>query len=102
MACVNLVKAWRTEKILRRLNAQLIVADKNKTLLVSGGGDVVEPEDGIIAIGSGGLYALSAAKALADVEGIDAEEIARKSMYTLFVVLANVYKENRWRFVRVH
>lgn len=81
MACVNLVKAWRTEKILRRLNAQLVVADKSKTLLVSGTGDVVEPEDGLVAIGSGGLYALSAAKALVDIEGVDAEEIARKSMY---------------------
>lgn len=102
MACVNLVKAWRTEKILRRLNAQLVVADKTKTLLVSGTGDVVEPEDGLVAIGSGGLYALSAAKALVDIEGIDAEEIARKSMLVYSISPIHIPQENCRRFVCVH
>lgn len=103
IACVNLVKAWRTEKILRRVNAQLVVADKTKTLIVSGGGDVVEPEDGLAAIGSGGLYALSAAKALIDIDGLDAEDIARKSMYVdqIYNDLTRVQEDSR-RLVRIH
>jgi ATP-dependent HslUV protease, peptidase subunit HslV len=79
-ACIELAKDWRTERFLRRLEAMMLVADKEVSLMVSGSGDVLEPEDGILAIGSGGNYALSAARALIDVEGIDAEAIARKAM----------------------
>src|SRR5271155_3047640 len=77
-ACVELAKDWRTDRYLRRLEAMMAVADKDVSLLLSGTGDVLEPEGGIIAIGSGGNYALSAARALIDVEGMDAEAIARK------------------------
>ena len=79
-ACVELAKAWRTDKYLRRLEAMMAVADENVSLILTGQGDVLEPEDGVIAIGSGGNYALSAAKALMDIKGLDAEEIARRSM----------------------
>jgi ATP-dependent HslUV protease subunit HslV len=79
-ACVELAKDWRTDKYLRRLEAMMIVADHETTFILSGNGDVIEPEDGIAAIGSGGVYARSAAKALIDVEGYDAEKIVRKSM----------------------
>ena len=79
-ACVELAKDWRTDRYLRRLEAMMAVADKDVSLLLSGSGDVLEPEGGIIAIGSGGNYALSAARALIDVEGMDAEAIARKAM----------------------
>ena len=79
-ACVDLAKDWRTDRYLRKLEALMAVADKDVSLLLSGTGDVLEPEGGIIAIGSGGNYALSAARALIDVEGLDAEAIARKSM----------------------
>jgi len=79
-ACIELAKDWRTERFLRRLEALMLVADKDVSLMVSGSGDVLEPEDGLLAIGSGGNYALSAARALIDVEGIDAEAIARKAM----------------------
>lgn len=78
-ACVELTKDWRTDRYLRRLEAMMLVADKNVSLLLSGSGDVLEPEDGIMAIGSGGNYALSAARALADTDH-DAEEIVRRSM----------------------
>src|SRR4051812_49937946 len=79
-ACIELAKDWRTDRYLRRLEALMAVADKDVSLLLSGTGDVLEPEGGIIAIGSGGNYALSAARALGDVEGLDAEAIARKAM----------------------
>lgn len=79
-ACVELAKDWRTDKYLRRLEALMAVVDKDVSLILSGTGDVVEPEDGLIGIGSGGTYALSAARALIDVDGMDAEAIARKSM----------------------
>ena len=79
-ACVELAKDWRTDRYLRRLEAMMAVADKDVSLLLSGTGDVLEPEGGIIAIGSGGNYALAAARALIDVEGLDAESIARKAM----------------------
>jgi len=80
LACVNLVKAWRTDKMLRHLNANLCVADKKSSFLVSGDGTVLEPEDGLMAVGSGGLFALASAKTLVDNTEIDAEEIARKAM----------------------
>jgi ATP-dependent HslUV protease subunit HslV len=79
-ACIELAKDWRTDRYLRRLEAMMAVADKDVSLLLSGTGDVLEPEGGIIAIGSGGNYALSAARALIDIEGLDAETIARKAM----------------------
>src|SRR2546430_10894767 len=79
-ACIELDKDWRTDRYLRRLEALMAVADKDVSLLLSGTGDVLEPEGGIIAIGSGGNYALAAARALVDVEGLDAEAIARKAM----------------------
>ena len=79
-ACVELAKDWRTDRYLRRLEAMMAVADKEVSLILSGTGDVLEPEDGIIGIGSGGGYALAAARALLDVEGLDAETIARRAL----------------------
>jgi len=78
-ACVELAKDWRTDRYLRRLEALLAVADSNVTLLLSGNGDVVEPEAGLVGIGSGGNYALAAARALMDTD-MSAEEIARRAM----------------------
>ncbi|GLR47312.1 ATP-dependent protease subunit HslV [Sphingomonas astaxanthinifaciens] len=78
-AAVELAKDWRTDKYLRNLEAMMIVADAEVMLVITGNGDVLEPEGGIAAIGSGGLYALSAAKALADYEG-DPEKLARRAM----------------------
>lgn len=79
-ACVELAKDWRTDRYLRRLEALLAVADKDRSLLLTGQGDVLEPEDSVIGIGSGGNYALSAARALMTVEGLSAEETARRAM----------------------
>jgi ATP-dependent HslUV protease subunit HslV len=78
-ACVELAKDWRTDRYLRRLEAMMIVADKTTSLVLTGTGDVLEPEGGVAAIGSGGNYALAAARALADSD-LDAEAIARKAM----------------------
>ncbi|KEG21158.1 ATP-dependent protease subunit HslV [Bartonella bacilliformis] len=78
-ACVELAKDWRTDRYLRRLEAMMLVADKKTTLVLTGLGDVLEPRDGIMAIGSGGNFALSAARALMDMD-LDAEAIARKAM----------------------
>jgi ATP-dependent HslUV protease subunit HslV len=79
-SAVELAKDWRTDRILRRLEAMLIVLDKNSTFLLSGNGDLIEPDDGIVAIGSGGPYALAAAKALANNSDLDARAIAEKAM----------------------
>ncbi|MER2520077.1 MAG: ATP-dependent protease subunit HslV [Bdellovibrionales bacterium] len=79
-ACVEMAKDWRTDRYLRRLEAMMAVADRSTSLILSGTGDVLEPEDGIIGIGSGGHYALSAARALIDREDMDAEAIARKAL----------------------
>lgn len=79
-ACVELAKDWRTDKYLRRLEALMAVADKEGSFILTGNGDVLEPEDGIIGIGSGGSYALAAARALFD-QPLSAEEIARKAMH---------------------
>ncbi|AKR49050.1 HslU--HslV peptidase proteolytic subunit [Acetobacter pasteurianus] len=79
-ACVELAKDWRTDRYLRRLEAMMAVADAEHSFTLTGNGDVLEPEDGIIAIGSGGNYALSAARALLTVDGLGAEEIVRRSM----------------------
>ncbi|HEV7415953.1 ATP-dependent protease subunit HslV [Tianweitania sediminis] len=78
-ACVDLAKDWRTDRYLRRLEAMMLVADKNVTLALTGTGDVLEPEHGVMAIGSGGNYALAAARALAETDQ-DAEAIARTAM----------------------
>lgn len=79
-ACVELAKDWRTDRYLRRLEAMMAVADANVSLVLTGNGDVLEPEDGLIGIGSGGSYALAAARALIDLETLDAEAIARKAL----------------------
>lgn len=79
-AAVELAKDWRTDKYLRRLEALLVVCDSTYTLLLSGTGEIVEPDDGIIAIGSGGPYALSAARALVKHSDLSAEQIARESL----------------------
>ena len=79
-ACVELAKDWRTDRYLRRLEAMMIVADKDVSLLLSGTGDVIESDDGILAIGSGGPFALSAAKALIKNTQMDAKEIANESL----------------------
>jgi len=78
-ACVELAKDWRTDRYLRRLEALMIVADPSVSLLLTGQGDVLEPEDGVIGIGSGGNYALAAARALVETDH-DAEAICRKAM----------------------
>ena len=79
-AAVELAKDWRTDRYLRRLEAIMAVCDKQVSLVVSGTGDVLEPEDGLIGIGSGGNYALAAARALIDIPGLDSEAIARKAL----------------------
>jgi ATP-dependent HslUV protease subunit HslV len=78
-ACVDMAKDWRTDRYLRRLEAMMIVADRNVSLVLTGTGDVLEPENGVIAIGSGGNYALAAARALLETD-LEAEAIARKAM----------------------
>jgi ATP-dependent HslUV protease subunit HslV len=79
-ACVELAKDWRTDRYLRRLEAMMAVADAETSLVLTGTGDVLEPADGLIGIGSGGNYALAAAKALVDIPDLDSEAIARKAM----------------------
>ncbi len=79
-ACVELAKDWRTDRYLRRLEAMMAVADAGTSFILTGTGDVLEPEDGLIGLGSGGPFALAAARALIDVDGLDAEAIARKAM----------------------
>jgi ATP-dependent HslUV protease, peptidase subunit HslV len=79
-ACVELAKDWRTDRYLRRLNALLVVADRERLFLVSGEGDVIEPDDEIVAIGSGGSYALAAARALKDHSDLQAKDIVRKAL----------------------
>ena len=94
-AAVELAKDWRTDRYLRRLEPLLAVADSNRSLLITGQGDVLEPEDQIIGIGSGGNYALAAARALMPVEGLDAEEIARRAM----TIAADICVYTNGRFV---
>ena len=79
-SCVELAKDWRTDRYLRRLEAMMAVADANHSLILSGNGDVLEPEDGLIGIGSGGPFALSAARALINENSVSAEQIALRSM----------------------
>ena len=79
-ACVELAKDWRTDRYLRRLEAMMIVMDADTTVVLTGTGDVLEPEKGAVAIGSGGNYALAAARALLDIDGLPALDVARKAM----------------------
>jgi ATP-dependent HslUV protease, peptidase subunit HslV len=79
-ACVELAKDWRQDKYLRRLEAMMAVADKQSSFVLTGSGDVLEPEDGLIGIGSGGSFALAAARALVDIDGMSAEAVAKKAM----------------------
>ncbi len=79
-AAVELAKEWRTDRVLRRLEAMLLVADSKRMFLISGTGDVIEPEEGIIAIGSGGMYAYAAAKAFVESTELSARDIAEKSL----------------------
>ena len=79
-ACVELAKDWRTDRYLRRLEAMMAVADSTVSLVLSGTGDVLEPEDGLIGIGSGGAYALAAARGLVENDQLEAEEVARHAM----------------------
>ena len=80
-SAVELAKEWRTDRVLRRLEAMLVVMDAQTTYLISGNGDLIEPDDGIIAIGSGGPFALAAAKALAQHTNLDARAIAEQAMH---------------------
>ena len=77
---VELAKDWRTDRVLRRLDAMLLVADQSATFLLSGTGDLIEPDDGIVAVGSGGVFAMAAAKALASRTELDARTIAEEAM----------------------
>jgi ATP-dependent HslUV protease subunit HslV len=79
-AAVELAKDWRSDRVLRRLEAQLIVGDKNNSFLVSGSGEVIEPDDGVLAIGSGGAFALAAARALVANTTLEPKEIVRKAL----------------------
>jgi ATP-dependent HslUV protease, peptidase subunit HslV len=80
-ASVELAKDWRSDRVLRRLEALLIVADKEHGFIISGTGELIEPDDGILAIGSGGSYALAAARALVDNTQLDAQEIVKRAMH---------------------
>jgi ATP-dependent HslUV protease, peptidase subunit HslV len=80
-SAVELAKEWRTDRVLRRLEAMLVVMDTTSTYLLSGNGDLIEPDDGIVAIGSGGPYALAAAKALSQHTDLDARAIAEQAMH---------------------
>ncbi|MDO4564599.1 MAG: ATP-dependent protease subunit HslV [Clostridia bacterium] len=79
-AAVALAQDWRSDKVMRKLEALLLAANSTELLIISGTGEVIEPDDGIAAIGSGGLYALAAAKAMAQNTGLEAKEIARKAL----------------------
>jgi len=81
-AAVDLAKDWRTDKYLRKLEALLAVVSENQAFVISGNGDVIEPEDNIVAIGSGGMYALAAAKMLKKYSNLSAEEIVREALHT--------------------
>lgn len=79
-ACINFVKEWRSDKILRRLEAMMIVASKDNMFLISGSGEIIEPDEDVVAIGSGGMYAYAAAKALLEHTKMKAEEIVRAAL----------------------
>ena len=92
-AAVELAKAWRSDRYLRRLEALLLVADRERSLLISGTGEVIEPDDGVLAIGSGGSYALSAARALMEHTELSAGEIVRAAMHIAATIC--VYTNDR-------
>ncbi len=92
-AALELAKDWRTDKVLRKLEALLVIADKEKSFLLSGNGDVMEPDDGVIAIGSGGPYALAAARVLIKHSALNAEEIAKESILAAANVCIYTNKE---------
>jgi ATP-dependent HslUV protease subunit HslV len=98
-AAVELAKMWRMDKYLRRLDAALIIADARGSLQITGTGDVLEPHDGIIAIGSGSPYALAAARALVGIEGLDAAEVARRAMN--IAAEACVYTNHNFSALRI-
>ena len=77
---MELARDWRTDRLLRRLEAMLIVADRESTFLLSGTGDLIEPDDGVVAVGSGGSYAMAAARALVRHSTLDARQVAEESM----------------------
>lgn len=79
-SCVELAKGWRTDKYLRRLEASLLVADENVSLEITGNGDVLESHDSVLGVGSGSAFAIAAARALQDIDHLDAEEVAKKAM----------------------
>jgi ATP-dependent HslUV protease subunit HslV len=79
-AAVELARDWRTDRLLRRLEAMMIVADRSSTFLLSGTGDLIEPDDGVVAVGSGGPFAMAAARALARHSALDARQIAEEAM----------------------
>jgi ATP-dependent HslUV protease subunit HslV len=79
-AAVELARDWRTDRLLRRLEAMMIVADRTSTFLLSGTGDLIEPDDGVVAVGSGGAFAMAAARALARHSALDARQIAEEAM----------------------
>lgn len=95
-AAVELAKDWRTDRVLRRLDALLVVADADASLVISGSGDVVEPDDGVIAIGSGGNYALAAARVMIKHTELDAHTIAEESMRTAAAIC--VYTNDQLTF----
>lgn len=92
-AALELAKDWRTDRVLRKLEALLVVADKEKSFLLSGNGDVMEPDDGIVAIGSGGPYALSAARVLIKHSNLNAKDIVKESIFTASTVCIYTNKE---------
>ena len=98
-SAVEMAKEWRSDKILRRLEAMLCVADAKNSFILSGNGDVIEPEDGIMAIGSGSMYALAAGKSLLENTNLSAKDIAKKAM----VITANIciYTNNNFTLIEL-
>jgi ATP-dependent HslUV protease subunit HslV len=92
-AALELAKDWRTDRVLRKLEALLVVADKGKSFLLSGNGDVMEPDDGVIAIGSGGPYALAAARVLIKHSNLEAKDIVKESILAASTVCIYTNKE---------
>ena len=101
-AAVSLAQEWRTDKVMRQLNAMLIVADKEELLIVSGTGEVIDPDDGIAAIGSGGMFALSAAKALKENTDLSAAEIATKAIKIASDICIYTNRISPWRKYNVY
>ena len=92
-ASLEVAKDWRTDRVLRRLEALLVVVDKEKIFLISGNGDVIEPDDGVIAVGSGGPYALAAARVLTKHSSLSAKEIVKESLLTASSICVYTNKE---------